>query len=128
MSIKKYTIQELSDLTDLSRRTIRYYIQRGILHSPLGNGRGSYYNEEHLARLIEIRDLQLKGVSLSDMNDPRASTPKPKELPLVTEQWTRIIISSGIELHLCNHHLNDEQLETIRHTIALLLPFNKESS
>ena len=40
---KKYTIEELSNLTGFSRRTIRYYIQENIIKPPSGRGRGGFY-------------------------------------------------------------------------------------
>ncbi len=39
METKKYTIEELCDLTGYSRRTIRYYVQSGIIDPPAGRGR-----------------------------------------------------------------------------------------
>ena len=127
MSEKKYSIKELAELANVSRRTVRYYVQKGLLDPPKGQGRGSFYDSSHLSRLIEIRDLQQKGVSLSNMNAPKQHAPKPEPLILPQEQWTRIVVSEGIEIHLSNQQLTDTQIETIRHTIALLLPFKKES-
>jgi len=127
MSTSKYSIAQLAELTNVSRRTVRYYIQRGLLSPPLGSGRGSHYNEAHLSRLIQIRDLQLKGIPLAEIDSVK--TPKTKNtITLPIEKWTRILISQGVELHLCNHILSEEQLDTIRKTIALLLPLNKESN
>ena len=115
-------------MANVSRRTVRYYIQKGLLPPPKGQGRGSFYDSSHLSRLIEIRDLQQKGISLADMGSSTYSPPQSDVIPLPQEQWTRIVISTGIEIHLCNQQLSDTQIETIRHTIALLLPFKKESS
>ena len=65
MKQKQYTIQELSELTGFSRRTIRYYIQEGLLEPPAGRGRGGYYYDSHLNALSKIRRLQNQGLRLS---------------------------------------------------------------
>jgi DNA-binding transcriptional MerR regulator len=61
MNEKLYTIKQLSELTGYSRRTIRYYIQQGLLEPPAGRGRGGFYNDSHLLKLKEIRAQQEKG-------------------------------------------------------------------
>ena len=64
----KYTINELAQHAKVSRRTVRYYIQRGLLNPPLGKGRGSHYTSTHLKQLLCIRDQQLNGVALEEIN------------------------------------------------------------
>ncbi|MDO8804980.1 MAG: MerR family transcriptional regulator [Elusimicrobiota bacterium] len=60
----KYTIDQLCEQTGLSRRTIRFYVQQGVIDPPAGRGRGGFYDSGHLARLLKIRDLQKKGLTL----------------------------------------------------------------
>ena len=60
-------IQELADLGDVSRRTVRYYVQEGLLPAPLGIGRGRHYGPEHLDRLLQVKALQSAGRSLDDI-------------------------------------------------------------
>ena len=74
----KYTIDELSELTGYSRRTIRYYVQEGLLDSPAGRGKGGFYFDSHLRQLQLIKKLQERGMSLSSIakymeldSDPR---------------------------------------------------------
>ena len=50
-----YGIEELAELGGVTRRTVRYYVQRGLLPTPLGTGRGPHYTPAHLERLIHIR-------------------------------------------------------------------------
>ena len=38
----RYNIDELADLGGVSRRTVRYYVQEGLLPAPLGVGRGRH--------------------------------------------------------------------------------------
>ena len=51
---ESYSLDYLSGHSGVSKRTIRYYVQTGLLPPPLGAGRGARYNAEHLARLQAI--------------------------------------------------------------------------
>jgi len=73
---RTYSIGDLAVAGGVSRRTVRFYVQRGLLSPPLGLGRGARYNEEHLARLLEIRAGHERGVPLHDLRG-RAPEPPP---------------------------------------------------
>ncbi len=60
----RLTIADLAQRTGESRRTIRYYIQRGLLPPPRGAKRGAWYDEEHENRLRRIQHLKSGGLSL----------------------------------------------------------------
>ena len=62
-----YGIAELAERAGVTRRTVRYYVQRGLLPTPLGTGRGPHYTPAHLQRLIHIRKLQENGVPLAEI-------------------------------------------------------------
>jgi DNA-binding transcriptional MerR regulator len=62
---KKYTIEQLSELTGYSRRTIRYYVEEGLIDSPAGRGKGGFYFDSHINKLGIIKQLQERGMSLS---------------------------------------------------------------
>src|SRR5262244_4041996 len=64
---RRYGIEELAELGGVTRRTVRYYVQRGLLPTPLGTGRGPHYTPAHLERLIQIRKLQETGVPLAEI-------------------------------------------------------------
>ena len=64
---KKYTIDDLSELTGFSRRTIRFYIQENIIEPPAGRGRGGFYFDSHLSGLLKIKELQEKGLNLESI-------------------------------------------------------------
>jgi DNA-binding transcriptional MerR regulator len=53
-----YSLQDLSDQSGIELRTIRSYIQSGILQRPSSSGRGAYYRDEHLNRLKAMRVLR----------------------------------------------------------------------
>ena len=66
---KRYTITELAKLSDVSVRTIRYYIQEGIIDRPLGRGRGAHFDDRHLLQLKRTRLLQSTGFDLNAIRD-----------------------------------------------------------
>src|SRR5437763_8681914 len=55
---KTWKLDELASETGISARTVRYYVQRGLLPAPVFRGRDTAYSEEHLIRLHAIRRLQ----------------------------------------------------------------------
>jgi DNA-binding transcriptional MerR regulator len=53
-----WKLDELAQQADVSARTVRYYVQRGLLPAPVFRGRDTVYSPEHLLRLKAIRRLQ----------------------------------------------------------------------
>jgi Ca-activated chloride channel family protein len=53
-----YKLDELARAAGTSARTVRYYVQRGLLPAPAFRGKDTAYNQEHLVRLRAIRRLQ----------------------------------------------------------------------
>ncbi|HOC18296.1 MAG TPA: MerR family transcriptional regulator [Vicinamibacterales bacterium] len=62
-----YSIGELAVAAGVSRRTVRFYVQRGLLPAPEGLGRGARYTDAHLARLLQIKGWQEQGVPLEEV-------------------------------------------------------------
>ncbi len=60
-----YTARGLGALCGVSERTIRYYVEQGILPAPRGRGRGSHFDDDHLVRLKLVRAMQKAGVELA---------------------------------------------------------------
>jgi DNA-binding transcriptional MerR regulator len=50
-----YTLEELASLSGLSLRTVRFYIQQGLLPGPDTRGKNARYTKEHLERLELIQ-------------------------------------------------------------------------
>lgn len=67
----RYTIDDLVALTGMSRRTIRFYVERGLLEPPAGRGKGAFYSERHLMRLQEIQRARQEGRSLASLRYPQ---------------------------------------------------------
>jgi len=126
-------IGELADAAGLTRRAIRFYVQRGLLPAPLGVGRGRHYDPSHLDRLRRLQELQAAGHSLDAIGrilangggTASAPLPSPPEPPrrakptLSAELWTRLRVGEGVELHFdaTRHHPDVEQLSALRDAI-----------
>lgn len=64
-----FSLTELADSTGIEARTIRSYIERGLLPNADTRGRGASYSEEHLARLRVIQSLRRarRNIALGDI-------------------------------------------------------------
>lgn len=103
-----FTLDELAALVELPRRTVRYYIQEGLLDRPLGAGRGAHYGTRHLEQLLEIRKWQNAGLSLERIRellvgDPETEGPVPpprRRRAGSIEVWSHLVVDEGIELQI----------------------------
>jgi DNA-binding transcriptional MerR regulator len=110
-----YGPDELAERAGVSRRTVRYYVQRGLLPAPHGLGRGKHYGASHLARLLRIRALQDAGVPLEEVAAQLDGSPAPvsPSVAPVQSAWTRVVLAEGIELHLLGRRLSQAQVERL---------------
>lgn len=72
--VAEYDITELADQMGVPRRTIRYYVEIGLLPPPEGAGRAAMYGDEHIERLAAIKRLQSQGLTLDQIRDALATT------------------------------------------------------
>ena len=99
MEEAKYTIDDLCDLTGFSRRTIRYYVQEGVIDPPAGRGRGGFYYDSNLQKLQQIKSLQEKGMSLIAIGK-YLNQGKIEEPGLLRNVWAEYEIMPGLEIHV----------------------------
>jgi len=99
MASNKYTIEDIVELSGFTRRTIRYYIQEGLLEPPSGRGRGGFYYDSHLAQLRKIWSLQEQGMRLIAIKKLLKSG-DVEEIPCAREVWAKYLIASGIEINV----------------------------
>lgn len=133
MMSEELSIGELADAARLTRRAVRFYVQQGLLQSPLGRGRGRHYDRSHLDRLRRIAELQQAGHSLEAIRRILAGgeadpVPEPGRRPRVRSPlssglWTHVELAEGIELHLdaTRHQPSVEQLLAIREAVRQAL-------
>ena len=69
MSAKTFSLDELCQLTGYPKRTVRYYIQLGLVSRPVGEARAAKYTSEHLTQLLKIKEFSSAGVSLQRIRE-----------------------------------------------------------
>lgn len=120
------SIGELAERADVSRRTIRFYVQRGLIAPPEGGGRGAHYTPEHLERLLAVKRLQEVGIPLEvilqRLGPPEAaSAPPPPPSPHPgPETWRRVALAPGVELLVRDHALSESAIEDLIRTTRLI--------
>jgi DNA-binding transcriptional MerR regulator len=124
-----YKLDELAERAGTSPRTVRYYVQRGLLPAPAFRGKDSAYSQEHLVRLRAIRRLQERFLPLDAIQvelagkaieaieriaDEKAPDPlvpqQPRQTPRFvastgstgSTRWARVELAPGLELHLAD--------------------------
>jgi DNA-binding transcriptional MerR regulator len=65
----RYTARDLAALCGVSERTVRYYVEEGLLPRPASRGRGANFEADHLTRLHLIRAMQQAGNDLESIRD-----------------------------------------------------------
>jgi DNA-binding transcriptional MerR regulator len=61
----RYRVEQLASACDVSVDTVRYYQSRGLLPQPDREGRLAWYGAAHAERILQIRVLQKKGLTLA---------------------------------------------------------------
>lgn len=99
----QHCLDTLCTLADLPRRTVRYYIQLGLVDRPIGETRAAYYTDTHLQQLLTIKKWTDAGLSLDRVRellegaDPAVPPPKPRK-PGSVEVMSHLIVADGVEL------------------------------
>lgn len=103
---RTYSLDELAAAAGLSRRTVRYYIQIGLLDRADGETRAARYSARHLEQLIAIRRWTEEGISLdrvrdlltrpAEMADARAAA-RPAG---AVDVWSHLVVADGVEVTL----------------------------
>ncbi|MFZ3038474.1 MAG: MerR family transcriptional regulator [Polynucleobacter sp.] len=116
MEDKKYTFEELCTLTGVSSRTLRYYIQIGLVDKPIGQTRGAHYLSLHIEKILRIKQLSEAGISLERIREVLSGSPmplperpkKPGDISVRTHLW----VGEGIEIEVSTETagLSPEQL------------------
>ena len=96
----EYKVSELADKAGVTKRTIHYYISKGLLLPPEGSGVNSLYNDEHLERILLIKKLQAEYMPLNKIREYILENPKEKVQSNAKEIKFNIIKSEGQEIYI----------------------------
>ena len=129
MSTQTFTLDQICTLAAVPKRTVRYYIQMGLLDRPVGETRGAHYLSSHLDSLLRIKQLTDAGVSLDRIREvlkgePAAVPPRPRQAGSV-EVRSHIWIAPGIELQVAPEQaqISPEQVRAL--ALAVLTAWNR---
>lgn len=104
-----WSLDELCARAQTARRTVRYYIQQGLVDRPVGVAKSARYGQRHLEQLLKIHKWQRSGVSLARIGemlregeDEEATdaVPARKRGRGSVEVWSHLVIDDGVELNL----------------------------
>lgn len=101
---KTFSLDELCTLTDLPKRTVRYYMQMGLVDRSIGETRAAHYLSKHLDQLLKVKQLTDAGISLERIADIQNGEelpvpPRPRK-PGDIQVKSHIHVAPGIELQI----------------------------
>jgi len=101
--IPNYPLSELCVLVDLPPRTVRYYIQIGLVDRPNGETRAARYGARHLEQLLQIKKWSTAGVSLERIRellhgDQTPAAPPRSRVVGTVEVRSHLTVAEGIEV------------------------------
>ena len=97
-----YPLSELCALVDLPVRTVRYYVQQGLVDRPQGETRAARYSQQHVDQLLVIKKWSSAGLSLDRIRELLAGTepsvPQRKRRPGSVEVVSHLYVADGLEI------------------------------
>ena len=96
----EYKVSELADKAGVTKRTIHYYISKGLLLPPEGSGVNSLYNDEHLERILLIKKLQAEYMPLNKIREYILENPTEKVQKNAKELKTKIARDEAQEIYI----------------------------
>ena len=101
---RTYSLDELCTLVELPKRTVRYYIQLGLVDRPVGETRAAHYSSRQLEQLLTIRKWSQAGVSLERIRELLSGemppVPARPRTSGTVEVWSHLVVADGIEITL----------------------------
>ncbi len=120
----EYKVSELADKAGVTKRTIHYYISKGLLLPPEGSGVNSLYNDEHLERILLIKKLQAEYMPLNKIREYILENPTEKVQKNVKEIKTKIARDEEQEIYIRENvcdifeiHYSEENGKKYKHII-----------
>jgi MerR family transcriptional regulator, repressor of the yfmOP operon len=123
-----FTIEQVSARTGLTKRTLRYYEEVGLL-PPTGRTEGNYrrYNEEDIQRLERIKKLRdLLGFSLADIRELLHAEDERGQIKVAYQHETEAAakidqLDRADELIRSQLHLIEQKMEGLEQMRSALL-------
>ncbi|MBP8926092.1 MAG: MerR family transcriptional regulator [Pseudomonadales bacterium] len=101
MDEHRYSIGQLADQANVSRRTVHFYVQQELIDPPEGRGRGSFYTARHLEQLQRVLKLQREGLPLRQIQGmPEAAQLRAAAATPDRELVLRLAVAPGVTLEL----------------------------
>ena len=98
----QHTLSELCVLADLPVRTVRYYVQNGLVDKPLGETRAARYGAKQLEQVLLIKKWTAAGVSLDRIREllQGEDAPVPARVRKAgsVEVWSHLYVADGLEV------------------------------
>lgn len=120
----EYKVSELALKAGVTKRTIHYYISKGLLLPPQGSGVNSIYTDKHLERILLIKKLQEEYMPLNKIRDYILEHPDEKVATKKTKKKVEEVVEDNVELYykenVCDvfeMHYSQENLKKYRHII-----------
>lgn len=124
--VPSYALSELCALVDLPIRTVRYYVQIGLVDRPVGETRAARYGSRHVEQLLLIKKWSAAGVSLERIGD-LLSGESPPVAPRAAkagaiEVWSHLTVADGIEVAIepTRANLSPEEIRTFLRAVMAL--------
>ena len=97
-----HTLSELCVLADLPVRTVRYYVQNGLVDKPQGETRAARYGAKQLEQVLLIKKWTAAGVSLDRIREllqgEEAPVPARVRKAGSVEVWSHLYVADGLEV------------------------------
>jgi DNA-binding transcriptional MerR regulator len=129
-----FTLDELARLVNLDKRTIRYYVQIGLIPRPIGETKAARYGKDHLERAALVKNMREAGVSLEGISqalkDRGAAIAPRKPRSGGVQTRSHITVCAGVEIQIspeASELTTDQVRELIRQIAALAETFAKEN-
>ncbi|MFS0724001.1 MerR family transcriptional regulator [Paenibacillus sp. 1P07SE] len=88
---RTYTVKELADISGVSRRTLQYYDNEGLLTATRDENGHRVYDEDHLQRLTQINFYKSLGFSLEQIKVKLASAGSKASMEAMLEAQSRLL-------------------------------------
>jgi len=98
----QHTLNELCVLVDLPVRTVRYYVQNGLVDKPQGETRAARYGVKQLEQVLLIKKWTAAGVSLDRIREllhgEESPVPALAKKAGSVEVWSHLHVADGLEV------------------------------